>query len=151
MSAGYRSLFGRWVGGFGAPKKKHIGWMPEWRFRHDPDELERRLKAQRESAFNPQWLDRFLKAADAARERIGEAKSAAHRAALEAATEQVWAGVSEAIEAGIAAPEALISALEAAVSARRASESIKHAERLASIYAEFIEQDEEDAVFLLLH
>lgn len=146
---GVISFWGRWLGRVGVKAtKKHVGWMPEWRFRHDPAELERRLKAQKESAFGPEWLDRFLAAEEAASKRIAEAKTAAHRAALEAAIEQVAARVFEAIDAGAAAPESLILELEAAASAHRATASIKHAEYVAYLAAA---EDDEEAIFLLLH
>lgn len=152
---GYISFWARWLGGMGVPgaakaPAKKVGWMPEWRFRHDPEELERRLKAQRESAFSPHWLDRFLKAEEKARARIGHAKTAKHRAALEQAVEQAAARVSEAIDAGYAAPSELIIELEAAALAHRATSSIKHAEHTVTLAASYAEWRDEDEIEMLL-
>lgn len=127
---------------------KKVGWMPEWGFHHDPEDLERRLRAQKESVFSPRWLDRFLAAEEKARRRIGKAKTAKHRAALEEAVEQVAARVSEAVDAGIAAPEGLIIELEAAAGAQRTAASLKHA-LVAIEMAQAILMEDEEILLLL--
>ena len=135
------------------PPARTVGWMPEWDgFRHDPEDLERRLKAQRQSVFNPRWLDRFLAAEGKARKRVGEVRSAPHRAALEEAIEQIGARVGEAIDAGVWAPEQLIIELEAAAGAKRATASLKHAQRAIEMAQAFLleERDDEEEILLLL-
>ena len=73
------------------PKNQLDAEMGE--LRHDPKDLERRIKLQRGNTFNRRWFDEFNDAVDAVIEKAAETKSPKQREALyraaEAATDAV--------------------------------------------------------------
>lgn len=127
--------------------KKVVGWFDEWdvgrRFRHDPEELERRLKEQRGFAFKD-----FQEAQEAVLARAKTAKTQKHRTALvEAVAETMTFRPFER------APELdhIITALHAAANASRATASIKHAALIQLFARQILNYDEEeDEIALLL-
>lgn len=121
-----------------------VGWMPEWGFRHDPAELERRLAAQKSER---RWYDDFLAAAKAVRVRANTTKSEKQRRALIYAAELAADAVAEAIAEEREAPPALIAELAAAAGASRVTASIRHAETVIAMVAEW---EDEDEIMLLL-
>jgi hypothetical protein len=129
-----------------------IGWMPEWgtgrpRFRHDPRELDRRIRAQR--GFGPQ---RYAQLLEEVATKAREAKNKAQRKALKAALES--AKLVD-IESQAIDPAPLLLAIEEVATIKRVKESLeaaRHAEAMARAYYEFeLEQDEEEALVLLLN
>ena len=100
---------------------KKVGWMPEWGpgFRHDPKDLERRIRLQRGNTFNRRWFDEFNDAIDAVIEKAAETKSAKQRAALYRAAEVATDAVIVADVPDFA------PVLRAAASASRTTASIK--------------------------
>ena len=118
-----------------------VGWMPEWGpgLRHDPAELEQRLKAQRESGFNRERFDELVAEAQ---EKVTELKSKPAKAAL-----------SRAIEAAqeVEPDDSLVNALEAAVLASNASRTIKQADALYAMAMAALDDEEEEIELLLLH
>jgi len=128
--------------------KKKVGWFPQWdRLRHDPEELERRLEKQR--GFNPKKFDEFVAATQALQEKkVKGRQKVVIEKALEAVVEFDWH--EELIEE-------ITQALIAAAGATRATATIKHAEHAARLaqsraaYEENENEDEEEAVMLLLH
>ena len=122
--------------------KKHVGWMPEWGYRHDPAELERRLKAQREGTFGRRRFEELIAEAE---QKAVELKSKPAKAALKRAI----AAVQEAAET--APNDSLTDALEAAVLASNASRTIKGADALYRMAMAALEDEEEEIELLLLH
>jgi hypothetical protein len=127
--------------------KKKVGWMPEWgsgRFRHDPEELERRIAAQR--GFGPQRYGELL---EEAATKAREAENKAERKAIKKAITSAELVATEEL------PPILLVAAEDLVRAKRVKESLeaaRHMEALARAYYEYeMEQDEEEALMLLLN
>lgn len=114
--------------------KKAVGW------RHEPDELERRLKEQRDNTFGRRRFNELL---DELRAKTIEVESKPAKAAL----------VRTVLKAEEAGPsDGLAEALEAAVLASNATRIIKEAEAAyEAAMASIRRQDEEDIELLLLH
>jgi hypothetical protein len=147
---GVRSLLAFWMGGASSPRSHRLGWMPEWgtgRFRHDPEELERRLARQRGLS-----REQYAQLLEDITTKAKEAKNKAQRKALKAALES--AKLVE-IESPAIDPAPLLLALEEVATAKRIKESTeaaRHAEAIARAYYEYeFEQDEEEALVLLLN
>ena len=123
----------------------NVGWMPEWGsgLRHDPQELEQRLKAQREGAFGRRRFDELVAEAE---QKAAELKSKPAKAALQRAID----AVQEAVESE--PDDRFTDALEAAVLASNASRTIKQAQIVYEMaMAALDEEEEEDIELLLLH
>ena len=133
-------IVGTWAGG----GTKHVGWMPEWGsgLRHDPEELEQRLKAQREGTFGRRRFEELIAEAE---QKAVELKSKPAKAALKRAIE----AVQEAAET--ATDDSLTDALEAAVLASNATRTIKQADALYAMAMAALEDEEEEIELLLLH
>ena len=128
----------------GGVTKPKVGWMPEWGsgLRHDPEELEQRLKAQREGTFGRRRFDELIAEAE---QKAVELKSKPAKAALRRAIE----AVQEAAET--ATDDSLTEALEAAVLASNATRTIKQADALYAMAMAALEDEEEEIELLLLH
>src|SRR5271169_371600 len=103
--------------------KPAVGWdidVPVRR-RRTPEELERKLKQQRDDTFGRRWFDDFLKAETAAQARAQNTKSEPQREALDSAIEAASREVDQAIDEGRVdgTTEAIILALAAAGHAKR--------------------------------
>jgi len=128
---------------------RRVGWMPEWGtgFRHDPEELERRLARQRGLS-----REQYAQLLEDIAAKAKEAKNKAQRKALKAALES--AELVD-IESPTIDPAPLLLALEEAARAKRikeGTEAARHAEAIARAYYEYeFEQDEEEALVLLLN
>ena len=122
----------------------NVGWMPEWGsgLRHDPQELEQRLKAQREGAFGRRRFDELVAEAE---QKAAELKSKPAKAALQRAID----AVQEAVESE--PDDRFTDALEAAVLASSASRTIKQAQIVYEMAMAALDEEEEDIELLLLH
>lgn len=141
----YHSFLGK--GASVQPAAKHVGWIGKRR--HDPKELERRLKAQQGNVFGRKWFDEFLAATEAAIERAERTRSERHKQALYDAVNAASDAAANAIDGEFEPPSAVMLALNAAACASRVTASIRHAQAVAMLAME--ENDDEEALMLLLH
>lgn len=132
-----------------APTVKHVGWIG--RRRHDPKDLERRLKEQSDSTFNRRWFAELLEAQDALIAKAAKAKSEAQRRALEEAAEAAWQAAERA-EAELSTEnlDSLAIAFQAAANATRATAAIRKANEAVLLARQLEFDDDEEAIELLL-
>lgn len=161
---GFVSLLAPWVGGAAAGTPVIAPKVVGWPRRIRREELERRLKEQRDNTFGRRrWAElKALEAAEEAASRLAiETESKAQRKALEAATQaarDTARAASEAQSVPVQAIDALTLALEAATGAARIKVSLDEAKRAVglahAVMAELRrledENDEEEAIALLL-
>lgn len=153
---GFTSYLGYWMGGISAdqsgvtpaPTKKVVGWLG--RRRHRPEELEARLKRQRESGFSRQYFDELV---EEAKQLAAETRNAKLKKSVEKVIEIV-----AAVEPGIAPQfEDAALMLNAALSAQTAAaqrKELKAAElaiKAAIKQAQDDEEEEEAIMLLMLH
>lgn len=149
---GYRSFWGFWLGGMGAPSSTPtppttpaVGWIG--RFRHKPEDLERRLREQRDNTFSRRRFEEML--LEAAEQAAAE-KNKTTRRVLKLAVREAKKIDVEAVSDF----EPLTLALEAI--ATQAKEALAAAKQLIEL-AEAekarleLEQDDEEAIWLLLN
>jgi predicted lipid-binding transport protein (Tim44 family) len=126
-------------------------------FRHDPEELERRLKKQR--GFNRQEFEELNKAEIAVADKADTVKNAQQREALTKAADAAREAYEEIARAAShkADVDALTHALNAAASASKARESIQQATVAHALAMHMVdelrrndEQDEEEVIMMLL-
>lgn len=163
-TVGFQSLLAPWVGGASAGTPVIAPKVVGWPRRIKREELERRLKEQRDNTFGRRrWAElKALEAAEEAASRLAiETASKAQRKALEAAAQaarDTARAASEAQSVPVQAIDALTLALEAATSATRIKVSLDEAKRAVglanAVMAELRriedENDEEEAIVLLL-
>lgn len=144
--------YGAFAGKSAGAVAQKVGWFIEWnqRLRHDPEELERRLQAQR--GFGLRKYEEMIAAHSAAVEAAQVSKSEKRAAALTQAAEAAEELLENALGEAEFVPDfdRVIAELNAAVSATRATAAIKHAELAIRLAREW-DEDEEEAIMLLLH
>ncbi len=129
-------------------------------FRHDPKELDRRLKKQRQNTLSRTQFDELKKAELAAADRADEVRNAAQQEALNKAADAAADVQDEANRSELTVSTAdineLAAALNAAAHAGKAKEAIQQA-NIALALAEHMasemraaNEDDEEAIMLLL-
>jgi predicted lipid-binding transport protein (Tim44 family) len=128
-----------------------------WGFKHDPKELDARIKAQR--GFSRADFDELNKAEIAVADKADTVKNAPQREALAKAADAAREAYEEIARAAShkADVDALTHALNAAASASKARESIQQATVAHALAMHMIdelrrndEQDEEEVIMMLL-
>lgn len=117
----------------------HVGWG----FRHKRKELEQRLKRQRDDTFGRRRFEELL--AEAAAKADAEKNKAARKALKRAIRE------AQSVDVETADLGPLMAALEAATGATRTKERLQAARDLLEAAEMQLENDDEEALWLLLN
>ena len=120
-----------------------------WGYRHTRQDLEERLKRQRQNTFGRQWFDEFMEAREALAERA-ETLNDKQRAIVQEAVAEASDALVDALQDGREID--LAPLLMAAASSTRITAVIKHSRAVIEAARYAAEDDDEEVIeMLLLH